>query len=102
MVANEGGYVVLTYQFSKDGEQWVGVCEDFQVSTYGDDLDVVKEELDDLVLLTLNGVEALGEREQFFAENRITLHLESLPEPEITYVARFDSFISHTRVPVGA
>ena len=102
MSTTEGGYVVLTLRFFKEDEQWVGVCEELQVSTYAEAIEVVSEELDELVLLTLNGMETLGERERFFADHGITLHSESRSEPEITYTPQFGSFIAHSRVPVGA
>lgn len=73
------GYVVLTLEFRKDPHGWAGVCRELGTATDGRSLDRVRTELAELVLLTLNGLEDLGDRERVFAERGITLYLERPP-----------------------
>ena len=73
------GYVVLTLEFRKDPHGWAGVCRELGTATDGRSLDRVRRELAELVVLTLNGLEDLGDRERVFAERGITLYPERPP-----------------------
>ena len=66
-------YVVLTMVFHEEGNNWVGVCKNLGVSSWGDTFEEVRKALDDLVLLNLNTLEELGERERFFEEHNIVI-----------------------------
>lgn len=68
------GYVILTQRFYQEEGQWVGDCEELGVAHCGDSLDEVRAGLEELLMLTLNTMESVGERERFFAEHGITLH----------------------------
>ena len=68
------GCAILTSRFIKEEDQWVGDCEILGVAHYGDILDEVRSGLKELLALTLNTMESVGERERSFAEHGITLH----------------------------
>jgi hypothetical protein len=73
------GYAVLTLEFRKEPGGWVGVCRELGTATDGRSLDRVRTELAELVLLTLNGLEDLGDRERVFTERGITFYTERPP-----------------------
>ena len=76
------GYVVLTLQFERQDEEWFGTCLELDTSTSGSSLDEVQEELHDLVILHLNALEEVGERERFFEEHEIETHWDDSVQPE--------------------
>ena len=67
-------YVVLTFKFHKEGKRWLGLCEELGTSTFGRSLPEAERLLDEFVLLDLNTLDDIGERERFFRENNITFH----------------------------
>lgn len=67
-------FIILTLIFSKENEQWVGICEELGVSQFGDSYEETKKDLCEAVLLHLNTLEDLGERERFFKENNIKVY----------------------------
>lgn len=73
------GYVVLTLEFRKEPGGWSGVCRELGTATDGRSLERVRTELAELVLLTLNGLEDLRDRERVFAERGIRLYRERPP-----------------------
>ena len=77
------GYVVLTLQFHKQGTRWVGQCDELGTATFGRSLPEADQRLKEAVFLHLNTLEGVGERERFFKENNIQLHLEK-PRDSIT------------------
>lgn len=84
-------FILLTMTFSKENATWVGVCEEFQVSTFGEDFDQVNEELRDLVKLTVQGMISLGTLDAFLHEHEIPVFsaepskedIQTLPEWEV-------------------
>jgi len=70
----ESGYIALTLKFYKDGKRWVSFCEELGTSTFGRSLAEAEERIREAVLLHLNTLEELGERERFFKDNGITLY----------------------------
>lgn len=71
--------VILTVEIQREGEQWVGQCMELGTATFGDSVDQVHEELMDLIVLHLNGLEDVGERERFFEAHGITTTEEPIP-----------------------
>ena len=84
MTATAVGYVVLTLTFERDGNRWVGTCEELSTSTYAKTLKQCQRELRDLVIEHLNLLEEAGEREKFFDRWKIEIHPTSSPH-EITF-----------------
>ena len=72
--------VILTVEIQREGEQWVGQCVELGTATFGDSVDEVAEELMDLVVLHLKGLEDAGERERFFEAHGITTYEDSVPQ----------------------
>ena len=68
------GYVVLTFKFHREGKRWLGRCEELGTSTFGRSLPETERLLDEFVLLHLNTLEDVGERERFFKKNNICFH----------------------------
>jgi predicted RNase H-like HicB family nuclease len=71
---NIGGYVVLTLKFNKEGRRWTACCEELGTATFGRSLKEAQEKILEAVLLDLETLEEIGERERFFKEHNIQLH----------------------------
>ena len=87
---SQSGYVCLTLTFSKEGRRWVAHCEELGTATFGRSLPEVEEKLKEAVLLNLNALEIVGERERFFSEHNIKLH-SSKPRTPIKVAVPLDS-----------
>lgn len=74
--------VVLTVEIQREGAQWVGQCVELGTATFGDSVDEVADELLDLIVLHLEGLEDAGERERFLQARGIKVYEDSLP-PEV-------------------
>lgn len=97
------GYVILTLRFFQEEEQWVGDCEELGVAHCGDSLDEVRAGLEELLMLTLNTMGSVGERERLFAEHGITLHPSHQPPPTQDYHVLPDTHLEEPkRIPIGA
>jgi hypothetical protein len=65
------GYVVVTLIFQKTGRRWTARCEELGTATFGRSLPEADKKIKEAVLLHLNTLEDVGERERFFRENKI-------------------------------
>ncbi len=70
----EAGYVVLTLEYHRVGNRWTVQCKELGTATSGRTLKDAEEKINEAVLLHLNTLEDVGERERFFKENNIQLH----------------------------
>ena len=77
------GYVVLNYKFRNIDIRWTGYCEELGTATFGRSLPEAEKKLKEAVILHLNTLEDVGERERFFEENSIQYH-EVKPKNSIT------------------
>lgn len=77
------GYVILTLKFHKQGKRWTACCEELGTATFGRSLPEADQRLKEAVMLHLNTLEDVGERERFFKEHNIQVHLEK-PREDIT------------------
>jgi predicted RNase H-like HicB family nuclease len=68
------GYVVLTLKFQKQGRRWTALCEELGTATFGRSLPEADQRLKEAILLHLNTLEDVGERERFFREHNIEIH----------------------------
>ena len=68
------GYVVFTFKFRKEGRRWTAYCEELGTATFGRSLPEADRRLSEAVLLHLNTLEEVGERERFFKEHNIEFH----------------------------
>jgi len=68
------GYVVLTMEYRKVGRRWTAHCRELGTATFGRTLKDAEERISEAVLLHLNTLEDVGERERFFEEHSIQVH----------------------------
>jgi hypothetical protein len=78
------GYVFLTLRFEREGNKWVGTCEELGTSTFHRTLKRCEEELRELVVEHLNALEEAGEREKFFQKWGIVFRSTRTPPHEVT------------------
>jgi len=77
------GYVVLTFRFHKVGRRWTAYCEELGTATFGRSLPEADKRLKEAVLLHLNTLEEVRERQRFFEEHNITFY-PTRPKKDIT------------------
>ncbi len=77
------GYVVLTLKFQKKGRRWTAYCEELGTATFGRSLPEADKRLKEAVLLHLNTLDDVGERESFFKEHNIQFY-HNKPKDNIT------------------
>ena len=77
------GYIVLTLEFRNEGEQWTAYCEELGTASFGPSLAEADKRIKEAIFLHLNTLEDVDERERFFAENGITIHIEKPKEVSI-------------------
>lgn len=96
------GFVVLTLEFQREGGYWLGHCRELGTATDGRSLDSVRRRLTKLVTLHLDGLDAIGERENLFRERGITLYTDELPREIATSipVTHDETLVQATPVPL--
>lgn len=65
------GYVVLTAKFRREGRRWTAYCEELGTATFGRSLPEAERRIKEAVVLHLNTLEDVGERDRFFKEHNI-------------------------------
>ncbi len=97
------GFVILTLAFRQEGRRWTGECLELGTATYGRALKRVKDALDELVLLHLNALEDVGQRERFFREHGIRFYSDGVAPADVAPRVPLDedAFFQAHRVPVG-
>ncbi len=78
-------YIALSLSFYQEEGRWLARCEELGTSTYGDSLPEAEANLKEAVLLHLNTLEDVGERERFLKENKIPLHDKRPKKISFTY-----------------
>ena len=91
------GFIAVTYEYHKEGDIWVGICKEIGTATSHKSRKELEKELNELVVLHLNCLEKLGERERFFKENNIKLH-EKKPVTETVRLPVPDNVFIQTRI----
>jgi len=77
------GYVVLTLEFRRVGGRWTAYCKELGTATFGRSLPEADRRIKEAVLLHLNTLEDVGERQRFFREHNIEFH-HTRPRKNIT------------------
>ena len=72
------GFVLLTFEFHREGRLFVGVCRELGVATDGRDVLKLSDRLAEMVEMYLNGLEEAGERERVFRERGVVLYTDDL------------------------
>jgi len=71
-------FIVLTVHFEQEQDgRWTAECKELGTATFGDTLEEANQSVREAIVLHLNGLEEVGERERFFKENNITVY----PDP---------------------
>lgn len=78
------GYILLTVKFQKEGKKWTVECIELGTATFGRSLKEAKKKIGEAILLHLNTLEDVNERERFFREHSIICYsspprLKSIP-----------------------
>lgn len=77
-------HILLTFRFTEDPETntYVGVCDELDISSFGDTVAEAMDNVLDATLLYLDTIEELGERRRVFDERGIQVHRgEPRPAP---------------------
>jgi predicted RNase H-like HicB family nuclease len=74
-------YITLTIKAVREGDVWVGVCDELGVSTFDESLDTLLKELRILILQHMNALERSGARAEFFKKHGIEVHAAGVAIP---------------------
>lgn len=74
MTVKKSGYIIVTFKFRREGNKWTALCEELGTSTFGRSIPEAHKKLKEAVLLNLDTLEELGERERFFDKHNINFH----------------------------
>jgi len=69
------GYIILTLEFRKEGRRWTAHCTELGTATFGRSFEEARDRMTEAVLLHLNTLEDVGERERFFNERKIRFYV---------------------------
>jgi predicted RNase H-like HicB family nuclease len=64
-------FIVVTHIIKKENGQYVAVCPEFNVSSFGDTVEEANENLKEAITLYLEGIDELKIRDQVFKEKSI-------------------------------
>lgn len=64
-------FIVVTYIIKKENDQYVAVCPEFDVSSFGDTVEEANKNLKEAIMLYLEGIDELKIRDQIFKEKSI-------------------------------
>jgi predicted RNase H-like HicB family nuclease len=87
-----GGYVVLTLEFHKEGKKWAAYCKELGTATFGYTLNDAEDKLKEAVSLHINTLEDVGERAQFFKKHDVQYHSHK-PTANVTITASINGDI---------
>jgi predicted RNase H-like HicB family nuclease len=65
--------ITLTLEVTREDDQYVSLCPELEVASYGDSVEDALRHLEDAVLLYLDTIEAEGDRERIFRERGIEI-----------------------------
>lgn len=68
------GYIIVTIVFQRIGRRWTAQCVELGTATFGRSLVEADEKMTEAILLHLNTLEDVNEREQFFNEHKIKFY----------------------------
>lgn len=80
------GYIAVTFEFRKEDRRWVAYCEELGTATFGRSIPEAERKLKEAILIHLDTLEDVGERERFFKEHSIKLH-RTRPTKDFTICA---------------
>ena len=97
------GYITITLQFRKEGRRWVACCDELGTATFGRSIPEAERKLKEAIVLHLNTLEDVNERERFFEQHSIKFY-RTKPPLEFTIHApvRRETFYSPYIQPIPA
>ena len=69
-------FIVVTHIIKKENDQYVAVCPEFDVSSFGDTVEEANKNLKEAILLYLEGIDELKIRDQVFKEKSIKTYID--------------------------
>lgn len=99
MNKTRAGFIVLTIIFKFEDDVWTAECKELGTATFGDTIQEAERDIQEAILLHLNTLEQVGERETFFREHGIeiystkpqTMHIDLPFDPNILVSQRIES-----------
>ena len=79
-MGKEVGYILVNLAFHEEENRWQGECLELGTATFGNSLEEAKERLQEAILVHLNTLEDVGERDRFFREHNIKVYAHK-PSP---------------------
>lgn len=74
MNKTQTGFIVLTVIFKFEDDVWTAECKELGTATFGDTIQEAERDIQEAILLHLNALEQVGERERFFREHDIEIY----------------------------
>jgi predicted RNase H-like HicB family nuclease len=99
-MAHPVGYIELTLRIRREDDQWVGYCDELGTSTYGSDLQKVKEAIVELVMLHARTLAEVGELESFLRKHKVPFHHKRPSNAPRQVSVRPDEFVTCLTEPV--
>jgi len=65
-------YIIVTHVIKKENDQYVAICPEFDVSSFGETVEKANDNLKEAISLYLEGIEELKIRNQIFKESITT------------------------------
>ena len=96
-------FILLTLEFHKEDDVWVGVCKELGTAADGDKFEDVIEILKEFVILQLNTLEDVGECKKFLREHGVKIHnQQEIPLSRIPANNDPNLFINRQLIPIGS
>ena len=67
------GYIVVALKVHPEGSKYASECEELGVASFGDTEEEALRNIREAVLVHLNGLERIGERDRYFRERGIEM-----------------------------
>ena len=65
--------ITLNCNYNREGDQWVGICDELGTSAFSDTLEKTRSELQQAIQLQLNEVERITDIRDYLADNEVAI-----------------------------
>ena len=65
--------IALTCMYTRDGDYWVGICDELGTSSFADNLEQTRIQLQESIQLQLNEVERITDLKNYLADNQVAM-----------------------------
>jgi len=74
-------YIILAiYIYQEKDERWTAECPDLGTATFGDTIEEVDEEIEEMIKLHIQTLADVGELEKYLSEKNIKIYKKRLPQ----------------------